>query len=143
MYAARSGAGSGDRENRRNDVGAITVCCFRVERRRLVVGGEGDPRRYWSRAHYPACDWPAVLDTPDPADYLDSLYGRGSITRSGIAFCRYEQPPRGNCRPFRRDFVALVFIRARFFSRLGIRARRFYCEGWSLPRAKSRSGEYR
>lgn len=25
MYAARSGAGAGDRENRRNDVGAITL----------------------------------------------------------------------------------------------------------------------
>lgn len=128
-----------------NDVGAITLC-FRVERRPRVSvwRWEGGSRRYWSRAHYPACDWPAVLDTPDPADYLDSPYGRGSIARSSIAFCRYSQPLRGNCRPFRRDFVALVFIRApAFFQGSRIRVRGFYCEGWSLPRAKSRSREYR
>ncbi|KAG8254390.1 hypothetical protein J6590_008837 [Homalodisca vitripennis] len=32
-----------------------------------------------ARRAFPASDWPEVIDMPGPADYLDSLYGRGSI----------------------------------------------------------------
>lgn len=42
MYAARSGAGAGDRENRRNDVGAITL--FPSRAATASSGGEGGTR---------------------------------------------------------------------------------------------------